>query len=95
MHDTLLVSPPMYNISKLQHDLKSAQEKILELERKMVPKGKPELDTSLISTHDKVMVAVAQDNNPKPDLSHLASKVQTLETLINTLQLKAVICNNM
>ena len=75
MHHPRPVPPPIYNIPKLQHDLKSAQEKILELERKMVPKGKPELDTSLISTHDKVMVAVAQDNNPKPDLSHLSSKV--------------------
>ena len=67
MHYSGPLHPTMYNISKLQHDLKSAQEKILELERKMVPKVEPELDTSLISTHDKVMVAVAQDNNPKPD----------------------------
>jgi len=39
------------------------------------------------SNNGKIMVAVADHNlkSDKPDLSQLASKVQTLETLINTL----------
>ena len=78
----------MYNMSKLQHDLKQAQEKILKLERKVVCKAKPDLDANTTTTHDKVMVAVTQDTNTKPDLSHLTTKVQTLESHINTLEQK-------
>ena len=72
------------NIPKLQHDLQVAQEKIEELERKMVSKGKPELEASPSSNHDKVMLAVVQDPNLEPH-PHQLAKIQTLETLINTL----------
>ena len=85
MHDAPLVPPPMYNMSKLQHDLKQAQGKILELERKVLCKAKPDLDASTITTHDKVIVAVTQDTNANPDLT---TKVQTLESHIGTLEQK-------
>ena len=88
MHEAPLVPPPMYNMSKLQHDLKQAQRKILELERKVVCKAKQDLDANTTTTHDKVMVAVTQDNNTEPDPSHLTRKVQSLESHINNLEQK-------
>ena len=46
----------------------------MELERKMVSKGMPELEASPSNTHDKVMVAVTQDPNLDPHSHLLATK---------------------